>query len=189
MRISLLSIILCALPIVAHADIYERTSPSGVIELTSTPSRGYHMVMRTYPITNAVSANAPTINKSAYSSIIEAASTKYDVPAALVRAVITAESGFDPRAVSDVGAMGLMQLMPATASRFGVDSPFNPRQNIFAGTKYLGILLKYFGSTKLAVAAYNSGRNAVVNAGWRVPPYAETMHYVPEVLRYYSVYK
>jgi hypothetical protein len=109
------------------------------------------------------------------------------VPAALIVAVITQESGFNAHAVSSKGAKGLMQLMPATAARFGVSNPFDPKQAIRGGTAYLAHLLHEFkGSKRLAVAGYNAGGQAVVNAGYHIPSYQETEHYVPAVLGYYK---
>ena len=108
------------------------------------------------------------------------------VPAALIAAVITQESGFNVNAVSSMGAEGLMQLMPATAARYGVNNPFNPAQAIRGGTAYLAHLLHEFnGSKRLAVAGYNAGGRAVINAGYHIPPYQQTEHYVPTVLGYY----
>lgn len=101
----------------------------------------------------------------------------------LLHAVIEVESGYHSRAVSPKGAKGLMQLMPATALRFGVQDAFDPQQNIRGGALYLKWLLEYFrGDLRLALAAYNAGEAAVVKAGYRIPPIAETISYVPKVL-------
>jgi soluble lytic murein transglycosylase-like protein len=104
----------------------------------------------------------------------------------LVHAVIKAESAYNPRAISPVGAAGLMQLMPDTAKRFGVVDRYDPEQNISGGTKYLRFLLDTFGDVKLAVAAYNAGENAVIKYGNKVPPYPETQNYVNKVLENYN---
>jgi soluble lytic murein transglycosylase-like protein len=105
----------------------------------------------------------------------------------LLHAVIRAESGYNPEAVSPKGAAGLMQLMPATASRMGVRDRFDPQDNIEGGARYLSQLLDMFPSDiKLAVAAYNSGENAVKRHGNQIPPYSETQTYVDRVLNYYS---
>jgi len=99
-----------------------------------------------------------------------------------VRAVIQAESAFNPRAVSPKGALGLMQLMPATAEEYGVSDAFNPAENIAAGVKYLKRLLdKYEGRVELALAAYNAGPGAVKKYGGKVPPYRETQNYVARI--------
>jgi len=125
-----------------------------------------------------------------YSPIIEAAARNHGVEIALVHAVITAESGYNPSAVSRAGARGLMQLMPGTAERFGVQNIMDPTQNIHGGVKYLSQLIAMFNGDKaLAVAAYNAGENAVIRAGNKVPPYAETQHYVPKVLGLYRKFQ
>jgi soluble lytic murein transglycosylase-like protein len=101
----------------------------------------------------------------------------------LLHAVIAVESDYDAKAVSPKGAQGLMQLMPATAQRFGVANPFDPRENVRGGALYLKWLLDLFGGDlQLAIAGYNAGEQAVIRAGYRVPPYAETQKYVPRVM-------
>ena len=100
-----------------------------------------------------------------------------------MRAVIQVESGFNPRARSNMGAMGLMQLMPATAADLGVDNPWDPVQNIHGGVAYLGSLIREFGDEVLALAAYNAGPGAVNRYGQRVPPYRETQDYVQKITR------
>jgi len=122
--------------------------------------------------------------QSKYNSIIVEAARHWDVDAALVSAVIKAESDYNPRIVSHKGACGLMQLMPATAKRFGVTNSFDPRENIFAGTQYLRWLLKKFdGNADLAVAAYNAGEGNV----WKydgVPPFRETVNYINRISKH-----
>jgi soluble lytic murein transglycosylase-like protein len=113
------------------------------------------------------------------------ASAATDVPAALILAVAAQESGFHPDAVSPVGAQGLMQFMPATWARYGHGSPFNSKAAIFAGAAYLRHLALKLHSWPLALAGYNAGGQAVVNAGYRVPPYRQTQNYVPAVLAKY----
>jgi membrane-bound lytic murein transglycosylase B len=124
------------------------------------------------------------IFKSKYDPIIVEASKKFDVDAALVSAVIKAESDFNSREVSNKGARGLMQLMPATAQRFGVANSFDPIENIYAGTRYLRWLLQTFdGNADLAVAAYNAGEGNV----WKyngVPPFRETVTYIGRIARH-----
>jgi hypothetical protein len=122
--------------------------------------------------------------QSKYNDIIIEAAKKFDVDAALVSAVIKAESDYNPRTVSHKGARGLMQLMPATAERFGVTNSFDPSQNIHAGTRYLRWLLKTFdGNADLAVAAYNAGEGNV----WKydgVPPFRETVNYINRISKH-----
>jgi hypothetical protein len=140
------------------------------------------------PVVTSVPASfstaTPTTSSASglpYGDIVDNLSSAYGVPADLVHAVIEVESGYDQRAVSRTGAKGLMQLMPATARRFNVDDPFDARQNIEGGVRYLRMLLDQF-PMKLAVAAYNAGENAVRRFRG-VPPYAETRDYVAKVLR------
>ncbi len=108
---------------------------------------------------------------------------------ALLHAVISAESSYNPWAVSPKGAMGLMQLMPGTAARFGVGNAYDPVANMQGGARYLRWLLDYFNDTRLAVAAYNAGEGAVQKYGNQIPPYRETQNYVVKVLNYYQQYK
>ena len=121
------------------------------------------------------------LNTSAYSSEIRDAATRFGVDEYIVRAIIHAESAYRPNAISHAGAQGLMQLIPATASRFGVSDPFDPAQNISGGVKYLAWLMKRYSSNlTLVAAAYNAGEGAVDRNGG-VPPYSETQRYVQRV--------
>ena len=124
-----------------------------------------------------------------YDAFIREAATLYQLPEALVRAVIKQESDYNPFSVSGSGAAGLMQLMPSTAESMMVRDVFDPRQSILGGTRFLRLLANMFnGDLVLTIAAYNAGPNAVVRyAG--VPPYDETQHYVRQVLRYYYLYR
>jgi hypothetical protein len=119
--------------------------------------------------------------KLAYEGIIREAAARYSVDASLIRSIMQAESAFDPAAVSRAGAMGLMQLMPDVADAFGVEHPFEPRENIMAGARLLRELLdQHHGNVKLAVASYNAGPTAVAHYGG-VPPFRETQGYVKKV--------
>lgn len=116
-------------------------------------------------------------------ALIDGVAAAVDISPRLVHAVIAAESNYDPSAVSPKGAIGLMQLMPATAQRFGVQDPFVVRDNIYAGASYLKWLMNYFhGDLELVLAAYNAGEQAVVRAGHKVPRYAETQAYVRRIM-------
>jgi soluble lytic murein transglycosylase-like protein len=118
----------------------------------------------------------------AYDHIIREASKLYKVDAALIRSVVQAESAFNPLALSRVGAMGLMQLMPSTADALDVDNPFDPRQNIMAGTRLLkDLLTRHKGNVALTLASYNAGLGNVRKYGGRVPPFKETRNYVKRI--------
>lgn len=121
--------------------------------------------------------------------LIRQEARKHKVDPALVMAVIHAESAYDKNAISKAGAVGLMQLMPATAKRFGVLNRTNAAQNIRGGVLYLRYLLEFFKfDIKLALAAYNAGESAVIKYGHQIPPYPETRHYVKNVVKYYQQY-
>lgn len=131
---------------------------------------------------------------TAYDDVIEAKAQQFEHDPLLLKAIIQVESAFNHRAVSHKGAMGLMQIMPTTGERFGVDDPkrdlFGPATNIHVGAKYLRVLRDMFGDRlDLAVAAYNAGENAVLRHGRRIPPYPETQEYVRRVLSAYESYR
>ena len=108
----------------------------------------------------------------------------------MLHAVITVESRYDAAAVWPKGAIGLMQLMPGTAKRYGVADPFDPVQNVAGGARYLRDLLRMFDhDVRLALAAFNAGEHSVVRHGYRIPPFAETLEYVPRVLDLYRRYR
>ena len=121
-----------------------------------------------------------------YARIIDAASLRYGVDGALVRAMILVESSYDPEAVSAAGACGLMQLMPETAKHYAVADVFNPEDNIRGGVRFMKDLLAQFdGDVELALAAYNAGATAVIRAGNRIPAHPETAAFVPKVIGHY----
>ena len=175
---------------VAHADIYSFVDAAGVTHFTNVPVDGrYRLLLATPPEEREAAAPkvANWLAKSAeFDPFIEKAARSHGVRPELVRAVIVAESAFNPNAVSNRGAVGLMQLRPATARRYGVANAFDPEQNIKAGVHYLRDLMKRYGNNlELTLAAYNAGEDAVERYGHSIPPFAETRHYVPTVLRIY----
>ena len=161
----------------AEAQIYSWRDPSGVLTLSDRPQNAAARVI-------AVPVSSPLIGRSNphYEPLIRQHASQQGLRPELVRAVIQVESAFNPRAVSPKGAMGLMQLMPATARRFGVIDPFNPAENIRAGVSYLRQLLeRYDQNEQLALAAYNAGPAAVDKYGSSIPPYKETQNYVRKI--------
>lgn len=138
---------------------------------------------------SGASTDRPDREATDIAQLILRAARKHRVAADLIAAVAAAESRFDPRALSPKGAQGVMQLMPATARRFGVRDVWSAEDNIDGGAAYLRWLLDFFGGdTTLAVAAYNAGEQAVLRAGRRIPPYEETRRYVPKVLAWQAHY-
>jgi soluble lytic murein transglycosylase-like protein len=176
-----------AAPVGAGTSLYRYVDERGVVHFTNAPSdRRYARISVLRPL--ATSSSAKYISPvGTYDDLIRRASRRHGVPAALVKAVIHAESAFNPRAVSPKGAMGLMQLMPATAQLMGVAQPFHARQNVQGGTRYLRSLHDRYGSWTHTLAAYNAGPSAVDHYRG-VPPFAETRQYVKRVLSYYRRY-
>jgi soluble lytic murein transglycosylase-like protein len=181
----------------ASADIYSFRDEKGVVHFTNISGLDsrYKLVRKENgsPI-NPVSYGRVYMpsqqDLQKYAGIIQTASKVYGVEASLVHAVISAESQYNQYAVSRTGAMGLMQLMPDTARRYGVQNMMDPTENIQGGVRYLADLLAMFkGRIDLAVAAYNAGENAVIRYGHQIPPYAETRTYVPRVLAFYRTFQ
>jgi soluble lytic murein transglycosylase-like protein len=173
---------------VAHADIYSFVDGAGVTHFSNVPvDERYRLLLATPVEAGAEPRPGKWLAKSAlYDPMIERAARSAAVRPELVRAVIVVESAFNPRAVSKRGAQGLMQLRPATARRYGVSDAFDPEQNITAGAHYLRDLLARFGNDlELTLAAYNAGEDAVERYGRSIPPFTETRHYVPAVMRVY----
>lgn len=128
--------------------------------------------------------------RNAIDPLVQRAALKHGIHAGLLKAIIEVESAYNARALSPKGAIGLMQVMPATAARYGQFDLYVPEQNVDVGARYLRDLLTLFkGDVRLAVAAYNAGENAVIRHGRRVPPYAETIKYVPMVLERYDQFQ
>ena len=171
----------------AGSGLYRYVDERGVVHFTNVPSdRRYSRITVLRSLATRSRADHITPVRS-YDDLIKLASRRHGVPAALVKAVIHAESAFNPRAVSPKGAMGLMQLMPATAQLLGVAKPFHASQNVQGGTRYLRSLHDRYGSWTHTLAAYNAGPSAVDHYRG-VPPYAETRQYVKRVLSYYRRY-
>ncbi|MGX5672302.1 lytic transglycosylase domain-containing protein [Thermomonas sp. XSG] len=182
-----------AAPRVVRGQVYAFVDADGVRNYTSVRPAGlpaasvrtinYSYIEKCYACGALPGLNFRTLrlNTVAFQDEIRAAALEHGVDESIVRAIIHAESAFNPRALSRVGAQGLMQLMPATASRFGVSNAFDAAQNIRGGVRYLAWLLKRFdGNLTLAAAGYNAGEGAVDKYGG-VPPYNETQRYVQRV--------
>lgn len=184
----------------AGADVYAYTDARGVLHVTNMPGDADYSLLvvmdkevvaavREQGAENQAQAAPVADAVGKYAQDIEQAARAEGLDKALLHAVITAESGYNATALSPKGAMGLMQLMPATAKRYGVADAYDPVQNIKGGAKYLRDLMRLFGNDlELVLAAYNAGEGAVARHGMRVPPYRETLAYVPKVLGYYKRY-
>jgi hypothetical protein len=168
-------------PTAARADIYSFTDERGVVHFTNIPSldRRYKLIRR------EAGSSVPRSGQSWMPT--EADIRRFS---GIVDVAATAESGFNPNALSRKGASGLMQLMPDTARRYGVRNIFDPVENVHGGVRYLKDLLAMFnGDMRLALAGYNAGENAVIRAGNRIPPYQETQNYVPKVIDIYHRFR
>jgi len=192
--------LLTALPALAGGPIYKYVEKDGTIVYTNVPPKGVkaraarkdRSGFRRAPSPTAPAKVTASSTKALtdFDDTIEAAATRYKIPVNLVRAIMHAESAFDPDAISEAGASGLMQLMPATARDMYVKDIFDPRDNIEGGVRYLRVLANMFnGDMVKMVAAYNAGPDAVKKYKGQVPPYPETQAYVRKVLRLYFEYK
>jgi soluble lytic murein transglycosylase-like protein len=171
----------------ARADIYSFVDGAGVTHFTNVPVDARYRLLLATPAEERKARPENWLAKAGeFDHLIERAAHSHAVRPELVRAVIVVESAFNPHAVSSRGAVGLMQLLPTTARRYGVADAFDPEQNISAGVQYLRDLLTRYGNNlELTLAAYNAGEDAVDRYGHSIPPFAETRHYVPTVLRIY----
>ena len=171
----------------AKADLYQYKDASGTTHFSNIPG---DKRFKAVPIGKERSGYTNIQNKR-YDELILSAATHYDLPPALIKAVVARESAFNPQAVSAAGAQGLMQLIPATAKEMGLKKPFEPFepvQNIFAGCRYLRILINRFhGNLMFALAAYNAGPEKVEKK-MAIPPFPETQNYVKRVLNLYVHY-
>ncbi|HIP52902.1 MAG TPA: DUF4124 domain-containing protein [Chromatiales bacterium] len=180
------------LPQQAAAVVYKYLGPEGVIHYTNHPikKQGFRLLWRSAAYeakTLRVNAKAFQQNRKRFGPLIEAAAKRWQLRPELLHAVVRVESFYDPDATSRTGAVGLMQLMPETARRYGVTDRRDPAENLEGGARYLRELLEMFRyDLKLALAAYNAGENAVRQYGNRIPPYPETQNYVRKVLDYYQ---
>lgn len=195
-----LSFILCLLSILvspARADIYGYTDEAGTLVLSDIQHNNRYALLLQTEIAQNPTLATPLAggrinwkNQQRFASIVAQAARDYRLDEALLHAVISTESGYEPRALSPKGAIGLMQVMPATGKRFGVANLNDPAQNVAAGARYLSLLLRQFDNDlQLVLAAYNAGENAVLRHGRRIPPYRETRQYVPRVLALYKKFQ
>lgn len=172
-------------------DIYSYVDNEGGVHFSNFPNdarfkRIPGLSSTDTPILNATNKNIPN---HAYSPIIKSTADLYQIDEALLHAVIKTESGYNPNAVSPKGAVGLMQLMPATAKRYGVVNAKDPAENIQAGARYMQNLMnKFSNNLELALAAYNAGEAAIQRHGNVLPPYIETQNYVPQVMKRYQLF-
>ena len=170
-----------------HADIYMYIDENGVMHFTNAPTSNQHDY-RVY-IKEKTSVSEKFYNTSKYDHFISDASREFGVDSRLLKAMIKAESDFDPQAISKKGAMGLMQIMPENFKMLDLKNPFDPWENIKAGARYFKELHQRFnGKLALSLAAYNAGPTAV-DRYKSIPPYQETEEYVRRVLRYYRTFK
>jgi len=188
MRLLITFFVLCiAFP--AFGQIYKYKDPSGRIYFTDKPQRQGYKLIRTFDFSThrfrKNNGKSLRLLQKEFHPLIERISEKTRIKPELIHAVVQAESAYNPDAVSSAGAMGLMQLMPATAKRYGVPDRRDPEQNLKGGSWYLrDLLVKYGYNLKLALAAYNAGENAVKRYGNKIPPYPETQNYVRKVISF-----
>src|ERR1700741_4006759 len=176
-----------ALGSVAHADIYRFVDEAGVVHFSNVPSDARYALYMVTPVARDAQRAAGSLQRAAeYDPAIRRAAHAAAVRPELVRAVIAVESAFKPDAVSKRGAVGLMQLKPETARRYGVANSFDPEQNILGGARYLrDLLVRYGNDLELTLAAYNAGEEAIERYGRAVPPFSETRRSVLAVVRLY----
>ncbi len=190
-KFAMATMTMCAVAICsASPPIYKYVDAEGVAHFTDKPDSRRYALFDLTPkgLTRSGDHYDPGLLARAaqYDALIEAEAKSVAVEPNLLRAVIVVESGFNSRAVSKRGAVGLMQLMPATATRFGVSNRYDPRQNVRGGARYLGFLINRFRqNVRLALAAFNAGEDAVDRNSGQIPPFIETLEYVSKVLKIY----
>ena len=179
----------------AWPDIYAYSADDGTVNLSNVPANSHYTILlsASRETTPGAGIREPVLklaNKVQYDRIVAEIAHAYGLDSALLHAVISVESRYCPNAVSRKGAVGLMQLMPKTAKRYGVTDSFDPVQNLHGGARHLQYLLKVFNNdVSLALAAYNAGEGSVMKYGNRIPPFRETTNYVPQVLGFYQRYQ
>jgi len=168
----------------AGADIYIYIDSEGVLHFTNRPtSSNYEVFLKEKP-----RRPKPRLDSNDFDTMIQDAADRYGVSFSLIKAIIRAESGFNPKAVSHKGAIGLMQIMPENFKALNLKEPFDPEQNIMAGVRYMALLLDRFqGKVPLALAAYNAGPDRV-ETYQDIPPIQETEEYVKKVMKFYYAY-
>ncbi len=185
----LISVSFLLVGVVANADMYQSTTDEGTVLYTNVPASGAKVVVKEKAPERKIAAKAAKnrgVRSGEFHNMAEEKARKHNVDPKLVKAVIKAESNWNPTAVSNKGAVGMMQLMPQTASDLGVGNRFNPEENIEGGVKYLRYLIdKFDGNVTLALAAYNAGPARVEKVGG-VPAIPETVDYVRRVMNDYS---
>ena len=186
--------LLSFLSLPCNADVYRYIDKYGRVIFTDKPEhKGYKKLVRTWKgwVEQKKPKNFDWVgHQRRYDTTIRNTAKIYKLPHELLHAVITVESWYNPNAVSRAGAIGLMQLMPETAKRYGVNNRRDAKENIDGGSRYLSDLLRMFNNNiKLALAAYNAGENAVKKYKNEIPPYRETQDYVRKVLKYYKKYQ
>lgn len=184
----LLAVLAALMP--AHADIYMYQDEEGIMHMTNVPdSNKYKLFMREPRPKPKRGSGSSSGDVRLYDGMISEAAKLYELEVSLIKAVMKVESNFNPNAVSVKGAKGLMQIMPQNYDSLDIRNPFDPRENIMGGVKYLKQLLeRYEGRKHLALAAYNCGPDTV-DRYRTIPPIDETEQYVKKVLEYYKVYK
>jgi soluble lytic murein transglycosylase-like protein len=196
--------LLLALAPACRADIYGFVDENGTAHFSNVQLDARYRLYKRDPLSRPQvsyapgaegvvpqdAAPSPLASSGRYASLIREVAREEKVDPALLHAVVTVESGYNARALSPKGAVGLMQLMPDTARRYAVRDIWDPLQNLRGGARYLRDLLMMFNDNlSLVLAAYNAGEKAVIRAGHRIPPFAETRNYVPRVLEHYSRYR